>query len=34
VTYEAMGCRNVRVRRLSCISTGGSECSYSVTWET
>jgi hypothetical protein len=33
VTYEAMGCRNVRAQRLSCVSRGGTECRYSVSWD-
>jgi hypothetical protein len=31
--YEAMGCRNVVGQRLSCVSNGDSECSYSVRWD-
>jgi len=28
-----MGCRNVVGRRLSCVSEGAPECSYTVHWD-
>jgi hypothetical protein len=30
--YEAMGCRDVEMRRTGCISDGASECSFETTW--
>ncbi len=30
--YQAMGCREVQVRRTGCVSEGGPVCSFEVTW--
>lgn len=30
--FEAMGCKDVTVRRLGCVSTGQAECSFIITW--
>jgi len=31
--YGAMGCKNLRFRRLSCISDGGEQCASVIQWE-
>ena len=30
--YPSLGCRDVRVERVSCVATGGSDCRYVVRW--
>jgi hypothetical protein len=31
--YPALGCRNVIVRRISCVSAGDPYCSYDASWD-
>jgi hypothetical protein len=30
--YRAMGCKNVKMERVSCISRGARECSFVISW--
>jgi hypothetical protein len=30
--YQAMGCKQVQSKRLSCISTGAKECAFEISW--
>ena len=30
--FEAMGCRGVKVTRISCVSQGDDCCSFSIQW--
>lgn len=30
--YEALGCREVKVRRTACVSAGARECRFEITW--
>jgi len=30
--YTALGCRNVKIRRVACVATGHPDCRFEVTW--
>lgn len=33
VIYEAMGCRAVKIERVSCVDEGGADCRHRFTWD-